>query len=177
MALSNRAGSAAARPMSELAGSVGSHDFADPADAALAEQLFDVVGLLRRQARRLAGRPWPIEALSGSQVELVRLVRRRPMVSVAEAAAELGVAPNTVSTLVRHLTEAGLLWRTRDDRDRRVARLRLTPAAQRRAEEWRDRRATLVSAAIGELSAPGRAAIEDAIPVIAELAASLHDES
>lgn len=144
-------------------------------DALLAEQLFDVVGLLCRQTRRFAGRPWPTGTLSGAQVELVRLVRRHPEVSVAEAAAELGVAPNTVSTLVKQLTEAGVLQRLTDDHDRRIARLRLTPGAQRRVEVWRDRRAALVSTAIAGLPVADRRAIENAIPVIGRLAAQLHE--
>ena len=46
---------------------------------------------------------------------------------MADAAAELGVAPNTVSTLVRQLADAGVLERVRDSADGRVVRLRLTP--------------------------------------------------
>jgi hypothetical protein len=42
---------------------------------------------------RSRSRPGP-----GPQVELVRVVRRLPGVSVADAAAELRPAPNTVST-------------------------------------------------------------------------------
>jgi DNA-binding MarR family transcriptional regulator len=142
-------------------------------ELAVAEELFDAIGLLRRRARRVAGRPWPLETLSNAQVELVRLVRRRPGVSVAEAADELGLAANTVSTLVRQLTEAGLLRRTADADDRRIARLRLTAPAQRRVEQWRDRRAGLVAEAMTALSAADRRALERAIPVIAKLAGAV----
>jgi DNA-binding MarR family transcriptional regulator len=142
-------------------------------ELAVAEELFDAIGLLRRRARRVAGRPWPLETLSNAQAELVRLVRRRPGVSVAEAADELGLAGNTVSTLVRQLTEAGLLRRTTDADDRRIARLRLTAPAQRRVEQWRDRRAGLVADAMTALSAADRRALERAIPVIAKLAGAV----
>lgn len=46
------------------------------------------------------------------------------------AAAELGLVPNTASTLVSKLSCAGLLERTADTADRRVSRLRLTESAQ-----------------------------------------------
>jgi DNA-binding MarR family transcriptional regulator len=140
----------------------------------LAEQLFDAISLVRRQTRRLAGRPWPVENLSGSQVELVRLVRRRPDVSVAEAATDLSLAANTVSTLIRQLVDAGLLQRTVDENDHRIARLRLTAAAAQRVEKWRDQRAALMAAAISEMTAADRAALERALPVVAELASKLN---
>ena len=145
-------------------------------DLVLAEEFLEAIGSLRRQARRVAGRPWPAVTLSGAQVEFARLVRRRPGISIADAAAELGVAPNTVSTLVRQLTDAGLLQRVPDEHDRRVARLRLTAAAQRRVESWRDRRAALAAVAIAELSRADRSAIEKAVPVIARLATAMHAE-
>ena len=145
-------------------------------DASVAEDLFDAVGLLRRRARRVVGRPWPMETLSNAQVELVRVVRRRPGISVAEAATELGLAANTVSTLVRQLTNAGLLRRLADADDRRVARLRLTAPAQRRVEQWRDRRTGLVAEAIAGLPAADRRALARAVPVISQLAAMLHAE-
>ena len=72
--------------------------------------------------------------------------------SVAAAASDLGLAANTVSTLVRELTDAGMLHRTRDTADRRVARLELTASARRRVETWRDRRTALTAAAVADLS-------------------------
>jgi DNA-binding MarR family transcriptional regulator len=146
-------------------------------DTVVAEDLFDAIGLLRRRARRVVGRPWPMETLSNAQVELVRLVRRRPGVSVAEAATDLGLAANTVSTLVRQLTDVGLLRRLADPDDRRVARLWLTAPAQRRVEQWRDRRTGLVAEAIAGLPAADRRALSRAVPVIAQLAAMLQAET
>ena len=143
----------------------------------MADDLFDAVGLLRRRARRVVGRPWPMETLSNAQVELVRLVRRRPGVSVAEAATDLGLAANTVSTLVRQLTDAGLLRRLADADDRRVVRLHLTALAQRRVEQWRDRRTGLVAQAIAGLPAADQRALARAVPVIAQLAAMLEADA
>jgi DNA-binding CsgD family transcriptional regulator len=51
---------------------------------------------IRRAGRRYSGRPVELSLLTGAQLELVRLVRRRPGLSVADAAQELGLAANTV---------------------------------------------------------------------------------
>jgi len=138
----------------------------------LADELLDAVGVLRRRLKRLAGRPWQ-STLTGSQVELLRLVRRRPSVSVADAADELGVAANTVSTLVGQLTALDLLHRAADGSDRRVARLTLTAPARRRAESWRDRRSALVGEAIERLDADDVHAIAASLPALRRLADQL----
>ncbi|MDQ1732740.1 MAG: hypothetical protein QOK10_2899 [Pseudonocardiales bacterium] len=146
----------------------------DP-ELALAEELFAAIGQLRRQARRQAGRPWPLAAVSGAQVELIRLVRRQPGASVAETAAELGLAPNTVSTLVGQLVTAGVLERTPDPNDRRVARLSLTPTAQRRVERWRDQRGAALAQALSGLSREDRTVLRRAVGIMARLSAALPD--
>jgi DNA-binding MarR family transcriptional regulator len=142
-------------------------------DAGLADALFAAIGVLRRQVRREAGRPWQLESLTGSQRELVRLVRHQPGISVAQAAAELGLAANSVSTLVGQLTEAGMLRRAADPGDRRVARLTLTRAAQHHLEAWRDLRTARAAAALGELSADERATLTRALPVLDKVSDSL----
>jgi len=75
---------------------------------------------------------------------------------VAEAAAELRLAANSVSTLVRQLTDGGLLVRSVDPVDRRVARLRLAPNMQRKVDGFRDRRVSLLAQAISDLPAADR---------------------
>ena len=148
-------------------------DSAAPAtpELALAEDLFTAVGQLRRHGRRLG--PWPAGTLSGAQVEVVRLVRRQPGLSVAEAAAVLALAPNTVSTLVGQLDEARVLTRVTDPQDRRVTRLVLTSQARERVERWRDRRSSAAAGAIAALDPSERAALELAIPIIVRLAAAI----
>ena len=142
----------------------------------LAEELLAAIGLVRRHLRRSVGRPFPLSALTDSQAELVRTVRRNPGISVAEAAAELGLVPNTVSTLVGQLTERGLLQRTQDSTDRRVARLSLTEPAREQVEAWRDRRTALVTKSLDDLSPGERDALRAALPVLGTLAERLHPE-
>jgi DNA-binding MarR family transcriptional regulator len=141
--------------------------------AGLADDLYDVIGLLRRRSRRLVGAPLPELALSGAQLELMRVVRRNPGITVAESARVLGLAANTVSTLVGQLVALDVLVRERDASDRRVARLDLTPSARAGLEQWRDRRAQATAVALEGLPADERARLAGALPTIARIAADL----
>src|ERR1700730_19397172 len=91
---------------------------------------FGVVGRFRRQLRRSAGRGLDSARLSEAQAELLWLVGRRPRISVSAAAAELGLVPNTASTLVSKLVGNGLLVRTVGETDRRVGQLRIPAPPQ-----------------------------------------------
>lgn len=139
-------------------------------------ELANTLGRLRRVLRRRLRADWPYRPLLESEVELLRLVRVSPGLRVGDAAAALGVAPNTVSTLVRRLTEKGLLRRKTDERDARAAALDLTPAAVRRIAAWRDRRAKVLGSAIRRLDPADRQAIERAVPALSRLVDAV-DES
>ena len=141
----------------------------------LADELLRAMGSIRRSGRRIAGRPVELSALTGAQLDLVRLVRRRPGVSVGEAAAELRLAPNTVSTLVRQLTAGGVLVRTSDAADRRVARLELTAGMQSKVGAFRDRRLAMLAAAMADLPPRDRRRVRGAVEVMGQLAAQLPD--
>ena len=117
----------------------------------VAGELFGVVGRFRRQLRRSAGRGFDASRLSESQSELLWLVGRRPGISVSTAAAELGLVPNTASTLVTKLVSGGLLLRTAGDTDRRVCQLRLAEPAQQIVDSSRATRRALLSEVIDEL--------------------------
>ncbi|MBW8822057.1 MAG: MarR family transcriptional regulator, partial [Streptomyces sp.] len=88
----------------------------------LADALVGVQRLLRRRLR--AGLTVP--RLRGAEVELLRLVGARPGIGVSDAAKELHLAGNSVSTLVNQLVKEGHLVRETDPADRRAARLLLT---------------------------------------------------
>ncbi|WP_415822795.1 MarR family winged helix-turn-helix transcriptional regulator [Mycobacterium senriense] len=117
----------------------------------VAAELFGVVGRFRRQLRRSAGRGFDSSQLSESQSELLWLVGRRPGISVSAAAAELGLVPNTASTLVTKLVSGGLLLRTAGNTDRRVCQLRLAEPAQQIVDASRATRRALLSEVIDEL--------------------------
>jgi DNA-binding MarR family transcriptional regulator len=143
--------------------------------AAVGEELYALLASIRRSARRRSVRPTELADLTGAQLELVRLVRRRPGIAVAEAAQELKLAPNTVSTLVRQLGERGLLQRSVDDADRRVARLDLPTDVRRKVDAWRDRRIVLVGAAVAGLPPRDQERIAKALPSLARLAEGLEE--
>lgn len=136
---------------------------------ALAEELVQAVTGIRRVIRRrllggLTGAP-----LTGSQVELLRVVEASPGIGVAAAARAMHLAGNSVSALVNQLTEAGYLTRRTDPDDRRAARLHLTRAASGRLNAWRTERVRLAGAGLDALSATDRQAIARALPALHRL--------
>ena len=142
----------------------------------LAAELLGTVGRFRRKVRALGGRPSIGTGLPESQAELLRLIGRRPGSSVREAAAELGLAPNTASTLVSQLSADGLLLRTVDPDDRRVGRLRLTDSAQRLADESRAARRAALRAALERLDETQIEDLTRGLKVMTELTRILSEE-
>lgn len=142
----------------------------------LAGQLFGVVGRFRRQLRRSTGGGFDRTGLTQSQTELLRLVGRRPDISVREAAAELGLAANTASTLVSRLTAENLLIRSVDGADRRVGRLRLTAAAQVVADRSRLARRAALDGALRALDDTQIDDLAKGLAVIGELTRILQED-
>ena len=135
-----------------------------------ADDLLVAMAAIRRAGRQRGGRPLELAALTSAQLELVRLLRRQPGLCVAEAAQELRLAPNTVSTLVRELAEAGVVERRVDKADRRVARLDLVFEMRRKLERWRDERVVTLASAIDKLPRSDRRALLRALPLLDTLA-------
>jgi DNA-binding MarR family transcriptional regulator len=143
----------------------------------LAAELLTAISAIRRIARRAARSAWQDEPLPPAQSELLRLAAAQPGISVADAAHELRLAPNTVSTLVGRLTAAGLLDRVRAVSDGRSVRLSVTGKARRRIAGWRDLRAELGARALDRLPADDRKALADAVPALLRFAAALEEEN
>jgi DNA-binding MarR family transcriptional regulator len=94
---------------------------------------------------------------------------------VGEAAVELHLAPNTVSTLVTSLCSLGWFDREADPRDGRSALLFLTPEAGRRVDKWRDRRLAVLSEALTALSPEDRDRLDEALPPLNRLVQRLQE--
>ena len=139
----------------------------------LADALVGVQRLIRRRLRR----EMPDPQLRGAEVELLRLVTAQPGIGISDAAKDLRLASNSVSTLVTQLVRLGYLTRETHPADRRAARLLPTPAAGARLGEWRKRRADLVRHQLSRLDAADRAALHAAIPALRKLADNLHEEA
>ena len=146
-----------------------------PTRVDLTADLFNTVGRFRRQLRRTAGRTFG-GTVTESQAELLRLVGRQPGISVREAAAELGLAPNTASTLVSKLTAGELLVRTVDTDDRRVGRLRLTAPAQHLADQTRAARRAALADVLGRLDERQINDLSKGLDVLAEMTRMLQED-
>ena len=141
----------------------------------LVTEVFAVVGRFRRQLRRSAGRSFDNEGLSESQGELLRLVGRRPGISVSEAAAELGLVANTASTLVSRLSAAGHLERETDPADRRIGRLRLTASAQHIADTSRSARRAVIAEVLDELDESEIASLQAGLEILTRMTRKLNE--
>lgn len=142
----------------------------------LPDDLIDaLIGVQRRLRRRLRQQIAP--QLRGAEVELLRLVVARPGIGISDAAKDLHLAGNSVSTLVNQLSRQGYLVRETDPADRRAARLLPTPAAGARIAEWRKRRAELVRGGLAGLDETDREALRAAVPALRRLAENLHEEA
>ena len=138
-----------------------------------AAALLAAIGAVRRAARQAVRTSTRAEALPPARSELLRLAARRPGIGVAEAAAELRLAPNSVSTMVSKLAEDGLLSRDRAARDARSVRLTVTEAGAARIEQWQDIRSDLAGRALELLPAADRRALAAAIPALTRLASQM----
>jgi DNA-binding MarR family transcriptional regulator len=140
-------------------------------------EVFGVVGRFRRQLRRSVGRGLDPARVTESQSELLWLVGRRPGISVSAAAAELGLVPNTASTLVSKLVANGLLIRTVGDADRRVGQLRLAEPSQRIVDESRAARRALLSELLGDLDSDQIDSLTKGLEVLDTMSRLLQERS
>ncbi|MGY4929225.1 MarR family winged helix-turn-helix transcriptional regulator [Streptomyces sp. 900105755] len=139
----------------------------------LADALVGIQRLIRRRLRRGLTRP----RLRGAEVELLRLVESRPGIGISDAAKELYLASNSVSTLVNQLVKDGFMRRETDPADRRAARLLLTGDAEKRLADWHRRRAELVAGHVTRLDEADQEALRAALPALRRLADTLHEET
>ena len=113
--------------------------------------------------------------ITQSESELLRLLDRRPGIRVNDAAVELGVASNSVSTLVKQLNRAGLIERSTDPLDGRAACLRLTPQAIDWVTRLGNAREDAIERALQSLSDADREQILAAIPALKHFAKAIAD--
>jgi DNA-binding MarR family transcriptional regulator len=140
----------------------------------LAVVLHDLGWLLPRTIGLAAARQEPLPA---SELEVIRLLVRRPGLSVNDVARELGLQPSNASTAIRLLIARGTLERRQDSADARVARLFPTAAAyaarDRREQSWGEQ----LAGVLGGLPAADRTRLTAAVPALRQLAARLADDS
>ena len=114
-----------------------------------------------------------LDRLPTGELEIMRLLVRRPGLTLGQVAAELAIQPSNASATVRTLVARGLVLRARDPRDKRVYYLHPT----QRADEIRRRRETLWGLELADrlefLSEADVAQILQAGPALRELADNL----
>ncbi|MGW1720445.1 MarR family winged helix-turn-helix transcriptional regulator [Streptomyces sp. NPDC002156] len=145
--------------------------------ATFADELADALLGVQRLIRRRLRSGTKVPRLRGAEVELLRLVMDRPGIGISDAARELYLAGNSVSTLVNQLVKDGYLIRGTDPADRRAARLLPTPAAEARLRDWRERRTALVRRQVARLDDADREALRAALPALRKLARNLREEA
>ena len=121
------------------------------------------VARLNRQLRQQAGDLSPT-----LQSALVSIERHGP-ITLGELASVEQIAPATVTKIVTRLADEGLVERTVDASDRRVAKVVLTPAGGARLVESRNRRTAYLATRLREPDAPS----EDRLLVAAEVLEAL----
>lgn len=94
-----------------------------------------------------------------------------------DTAQALGLAPNTVSTLVASLMRSGMLIREPDEHDQRVAHLILTGAARAPLEAWRAHRLEAMAKAVAGLTTDQRRDLDAGLAVLQTIADQLAEAS
>ena len=112
-----------------------------------------------------------------SEIEVMRLLVRRPGLSVNETAAELGLQPPNTSTAVRSLVERGELERRTDPEDGRIVRLHPTKQALAAREAQERAWGTALDQVLAGLAPENRRRLLDVAPALIALAGALSEQS
>ena len=128
------------------------------------------VARLNRQLRQQAGDLSPT-----LQSALVSIERHGP-IALGDLAAVEQVAPATVTKIVTRLADEGLVERTVDDADRRVAKVVLTRAGSGRLVESRNRRTAYLATRLRQPAAPTEAQLRTTAEVLEALTTPAGDE-
>jgi DNA-binding MarR family transcriptional regulator len=140
-----------------------------------ARRLTEVVTRLRRVLRSSIRADYPWESLPMAQIELLQTLAERDGARIGELAALLRLAPNSVSTLVVQLTDAGLVRRGTDPADRRAARVSITDSGRERLDGWERAHERRISAALSALTPDERDRVAAALPALNALVNALDD--
>ena len=134
------------------------------ADAELASRLrLAVTRLARRLRTQLPG------DLSPSQLATLASVERLGPITLGELSAAERVKPPTMTKIVGCLEEQGLVSRTVDQSDRRVARVEATGEGRRFLDQTRKQKDAYLAERLRGLDPADRAALERAAAVLERL--------
>ena len=120
---------------------------------------------LARRLRREAG-----ARLTPSQLSVMASIHRHGTVTLGALAEFERVAPPTITRVVAKLESDGLVERTPDPADRRVARVSTTAAGDELVAQARRRKVAWLAERLERLPARDRARIESALDALERLA-------
>jgi DNA-binding MarR family transcriptional regulator len=142
-----------------------------PARTAIALDPVDVAGRLRLSAFRLTRllRQQDTEGLAPTLSAALATIDREGPLTLGELAAREHVAPPSITKAVEKLVAMGLVARTPDATDRRVARVRVTPAGRRRVTQNRSRRTAWLATRVRALPPEDLAKLDAAADVLEQL--------
>jgi DNA-binding MarR family transcriptional regulator len=130
-------------------------------DAELAARLRLAVNRLARRLRQHADTD-----ISPSQLSALATLARRGPLTVGELSSAERVKPPTMTRVVASLEEVGLVTRTTDPQDRRVAHVATTPDGEKLMARSRSRKDAFLAARLHSLSPEDRAAVDRAAAVL-----------
>ena len=107
--------------------------------------------------------------LTPSMSAALASVARQGSPTLGEVASSEHLSPATITPIIKKLEARRLVARVRDPNDRRVTRVRVTPAGRRQLDENRSRRTKWVTARLGELSPSEFERISGALDVLTKL--------
>ena len=134
----------------------------------------EVAGPLRFSVIRLARllRQQDRSGLSPTLTASLATIAREGPLTLGELAAHEQVAPPSVTKVVAKLEAEGLVTRQPDPTDRRVSRVAVTRAGQRRLDANRSRRTAWLESRLRELQPEELERLEAAVAVLERLVAS-----
>jgi DNA-binding MarR family transcriptional regulator len=130
-------------------------------DVAVAARLRLAVMRLARRLRQQAD-----QGVTPSQLAALSSLDRLGPLTLGELSTVERVRPPTMTRIVAGLEELQLAQRERDAHDRRVARVRLTPAGQRFVQRSRTRKNAYLAARLRTLSPDELAALDRATAIL-----------
>lgn len=135
----------------------------DPA----AERLVPVVERIRSVMVAHLSPRWLELNLTMAQIHVLHAIRRLGRASGRQLAAELGVSPAAVVPVCDRLAQQGWIERIRDDSDRRILWLQLTPGGLDLVDGFAGRGKERITSALRRMSEQDRAALVRGLEALA----------
>jgi DNA-binding MarR family transcriptional regulator len=147
-----------------------------PASAPILD--LDTAARLRASIGKLARRLRPTAAgaaagLTPTRISVLFSIARLGPIRLSELAEEEGLNPTMLSRVIADFADSGLVTRMCDPDDRRAALVETTVAGRQLCARMRAERTDVLEVALASLDEDDRRAVEQALPVLEQLALGL----